>query len=129
MLVQVNAGNGLTSKETLERWTTDFLTESLVRFRHELTRVEVQLSDEAKGKAGSQDMRCMLEGRLAGHTPLAVNHHAASMDEAIRGACSKLIHALEHTLGKLDRHEHRARETIRRDPDAVAAGTGTGEPT
>ena len=26
---------------------------------------------------------------------------------------------LEHTLGKLDRHQHRDRDTIRRDPTAV----------
>ena len=120
MQVQVNCGDGLSAKETLERWATDFLNESLVRFRHELTRVEVQLTDEAKGKGSGPDMRCMLEGRLTGHAPIAVNHNADTMDESIRGATGKLIRALEHTLGKLDRHEHRSRETIRRDPDAVA---------
>ena len=123
MQVQVNCGNGLSAKETLERWATDFLNESLVRFRHELTRVEVQLMDEAKGKSSGQDMRCMLEARLNGHPPVAVNHNAQDMDEAIRGATGKLIRALEHTLGKLERHEHRTRETIRRDPDVVAEPT------
>lgn len=125
MQVQVNTGDGLTGKDTLERWATDFLNDQLVRFRDEITRVEVQLTDEAKGKKGGEDMRCMLEARLNGHQPVAVQHHAQDMDEAIRGAAIKLIRALEHTLGKLDRHEHRVRDTIRRDPDAVEVSPGS----
>jgi ribosome-associated translation inhibitor RaiA len=117
MQIQLNAGDGLTAKETLELWATDFLNGELARFADEITRVEVQLSDEAKGKTGGEDMRCMLEARLNGHAPVAVQHHADNMDEAMRGACTKLVRALEHTLGRLDRHEHRARDTIRRDPE------------
>jgi ribosome-associated translation inhibitor RaiA len=119
MQVQVNTGDGLEGKDTLERWATDFLNEELARFLDEITRVEVQVSDEAKGKKSGEDVRCMLEARLNGHQPVVVQHHAQNMDEAIRGATTKLIRALQHTLGKLDRHEHRARDTIRRDPDAV----------
>lgn len=124
MQVQVNTGNGLSSKETLEAWATDFLNDSLQRFRDELTRVEVQLNDEARGRQGPNDMHCMLEARLTGHAPLAVNHNAENMDEAIRGATAKLIRSLEHTFGKLDRHAHRTRDTIRRDADAVEATGG-----
>lgn len=117
MQVQVNCGNGLSGKGTLERWATDFLNEELVRFRGEITRIEVQLTDEAKGKRGGDDMRCMLEARLNGHAPIAVNHQGGTMDEAIRGASKKLIHAMERAFGKLDRHEHRDRETIRRETE------------
>jgi hypothetical protein len=119
MQVQVNCGDGLSSKETLERWATDYLNESLARFADELTRVEVQLSDDAHGKTSGQDMRCMLEARITGHAPVAVSHFAENMDEAMRGATRKLIHALDHKLGKLDRHEHRSRDTIRKDPEAL----------
>jgi hypothetical protein len=115
MQVQVNTGNGVESKETLERWAQDYLNENLDRFKQDLTRVEVQLTDESRGKKGGDDMRCMLEGRLTGHAPIAVNHNAQSMDEAFRGATTKLIHAIEHVLGKLDRKQHRDRETIRKD--------------
>lgn len=117
MQIQLNAGDGLTAKETLERWATNFLNESLARFADEITRVEVQLTDEAKGKNSGEDMHCMLEARLTGHAPVAVHHNADNMDDAMRGACTKLVRALEHTLGRLDRHEHRARDTIRRDPE------------
>jgi hypothetical protein len=119
MQVQVNTGNGLENKEALERWAADYLNEALARFNQEITRIEVQLTDESGKKGGAADMRCMLEARLNGHAPLAVNHHGTSQDEAFRGATQRLIHLLEHTLGKLDRHEHRTRETIRKDSSIV----------
>lgn len=118
MQVQVNTGNGIENKETLERWADEFLNDSLSRFKQEITRVEVQLTDENSGKKGAADKRCMLEARLNGRDPLAVNHHAETQDEAFRGATQKLIRLLDHTLGKLDR-DHRSRETIRKDSTIV----------
>ncbi|HWI80752.1 HPF/RaiA family ribosome-associated protein [Ramlibacter sp.] len=120
MQVQVNTGNGVDNKESLERWASDFLNEALARFRREITRIEVQLTDENRGKGGSDDKRCMLEARLTGHDPVAVNHHGETQDLAIRGACQKLLRALEHTLGKLDRHQHRDRESIRKSDSLIA---------
>lgn len=124
MQVQMNTGNGLENKETLETWATDFLNDALGRFKGELTRVEVQMNDEARGKRGPTDMHCMLEARLTGHSPIAVNHNAENMNDAIRGATLKLIHSLDHTFGKLDRHDHRARDTIRRDTESAVEPAG-----
>ncbi len=120
MQVQVNTGNGVESKETLERWANAFLNEALARFNQEITRVEVQFTDENRAKGGSDDKRCMLEARLTGHDPVAVSHHGETQDLAIRGATQKLLRALEHTLGKLDRHEHRNRETIRKSESTLS---------
>jgi ribosome-associated translation inhibitor RaiA len=114
MQVQVNTSNGIENKETLDRWADQYLNETLARFRQEITRIEVQLSDE-NGVSKAADTRCMMEARLQGHEPLAVKHHAENQDLAFRGATQKLIRMLEHTLGKLDRHEHRVRDTIRKD--------------
>jgi ribosome-associated translation inhibitor RaiA len=120
MHVQVNTSNGIQNKESLERWAADYLNEHLARFNQDITAVEVQLSDENHGpKGGATDKRCMLEARLNGHAPVAVKNFAPDQDLAFRGAAEKLIHALDHTLGKLDRREHRARDTIRRDTDAL----------
>jgi hypothetical protein len=119
MQVQVNTGNGIENKETLERWAADYLNETLARFKQEITRIEVQLSDETSIRKGAANKRCMMEARLTGHEPLAVNHYAETQDLAFRGASQKLIHLLEHTRGKLDRHEHRARETIRKDAPII----------
>lgn len=120
MHVQVNTSNGIQNKESLERWAADYLNEHLARFNQDITAIEVQLSDENHGpKGGPTDKRCMMEARLSGHPPVAVKNYGPDQDLAFRGAAEKLIHALDHTLGKLDRKEHRVRDTIRRDADAL----------
>jgi hypothetical protein len=119
MQVQVNTSNGVANKESLERFAADYLNGCLARFANEITTVQVQLSDENSVRNGAADKRCMLEARMTGHEPLAVNHHAENQDLAFRGAAEKLVHLLDHKLGKLDRHDHRARETIRKDPSIV----------
>ena len=123
MQVQVNTSNGIENKDTLERWASDYLNDSLERFRQDITRVEVQLRDTSSGKKGGEDKRCTLEARIAGRDPVAATHHAPTQDEAYRGATQRLIHVLEHTLGKLDRHHHRDRDTIRRDTTAPVGDT------
>jgi hypothetical protein len=124
MHVQVNTSNGIDNKETLERWATDYLNEHLARFDQDITSIEVQLTDENHGtKGGSVDKRCMMEARVTGRAPIAVNNHAPDQDLAFRGAAEKLSHALEHAFGKLDRREHRERDSIRRDPEVIAGMT------
>jgi hypothetical protein len=122
MKVQVNTSNDIENKETLERWATEYLNEHLVRFEQDLTSVEVQLTDENHAtRGGGLDKRCMLEARVTGrNAPVAVTHFAADQNIAFRGATDKLVHALDHAFGKLDRKEHRVRDTIRRDPEVLA---------
>lgn len=121
MHVQVNTSNGIDNKDTLERWAADYLNEHLARFHQDVTAIEVQLTDENHGtKGGAMDKRCMLEARVTGHAPIAVTNFAPDQDLAFRGAAEKLVHALDRALGKLDRKEHRDRDTIRRDADALS---------
>ncbi|MGE0333117.1 MAG: HPF/RaiA family ribosome-associated protein, partial [Ramlibacter sp.] len=67
MQVQVNTSNGIANKESLERWASDHLASALQRHSQDITRVEVQLSDENSGAKGAADKRCTLEARLAAH--------------------------------------------------------------
>ncbi|WP_332814511.1 HPF/RaiA family ribosome-associated protein [Ramlibacter sp.] len=115
MQVLVNTSNGIENTDSLERWASGFLNDALARFGEDITRIEVQLSDTNSAKSGPHDKRCMLEARLAGTEPVAATHHAPSQDEAFRGATQRLIKLLDSKLGKLDRREHRDRETIRRE--------------
>ncbi len=126
MQIQVNTGKGMDNNEALQRWASDHLVETLGRFQQDITRIEVQLSDENSGRAGPVDKRCMMEARLVHHQPLAVNHHADSQDEAFRGAARKLVHALDHALGKVHDSKHRERDTIRKDA-VVDAAPGTND--
>lgn len=68
-----------------------------------LTRVVIHLSDENAHKAGEDDKRCAMEGRLKGRQPVAVTHHAATFDQAVLGAADKLARVIEHALGKATR--------------------------
>ncbi len=86
---------------------------ALSRFSERLTRVEVHLGDENAGKHGSDDKRCTLEARPAGQQPVAVTHHAATPDEALRGALKKLQKLLDSKFGRLD--DRKGRDSIRRD--------------
>lgn len=118
MQIQVNSNHTIHTGESFERWANTTLNESLSRFKDDITRIEVHMSDENADKTSADQKRCMMEARLAHHEPLAVNHHAPSQDEAFRGASEKLKRVLEHTLGKL--RDHRSRESIRHEPDPQA---------
>ncbi|MDB5897161.1 MAG: hypothetical protein JWP22_738 [Ramlibacter sp.] len=119
--VQVNTSNDVENKDTLERWASEYLNEHLGRFEQDLTSIEVQMTDENHAaRGGGVDKRCMLEARVSGRgAPVAVTHFAADQNMAFRGAADKLANALDHAFGKLDRKEHRVRETIRRDPEVL----------
>ncbi|MBE7368538.1 HPF/RaiA family ribosome-associated protein [Ramlibacter pallidus] len=120
MKVQVNTSNDIENKETLERWASDYLNEHLARFEQDITSIEVQMTDENHaGKGGGVDKRCMMEARVNGRAPVAVTNYAPDQNLAFRGAADKLSHALDHAFGKLDRREHRVRDTIRRDPEVL----------
>ncbi len=119
MQVKVNSNHTVHTGESFERWASTELHESLGRFKDDITSIRVHMSDQNGEKANPDHKLCMLEARLAHHEPLAVNHHAHTQDEAFRGASDKLKGALEHTYGRL-RDLHRARDTIRREPDPDA---------
>jgi ribosome-associated translation inhibitor RaiA len=122
MKVQVNTSNDIDNKDALERWASEYLNEHLARFEQDITSVEVQLTDENHSvKGGGVDKRCMLEARVNGRAPIAVTNYGPDQNLAFRGAADKLEHALDHAIGKLDWREHRVRETIRRDPEALEA--------
>jgi ribosome-associated translation inhibitor RaiA len=122
MKVQVNASNDIQNKESLESWATEYLNERLARFEQDITSIEVQLTDENHAtRGGGADKRCMLEARVAGRAPVAVTAFGNDQNLAFRAAGEKLEHALDHVFGKLDRREHRVRDTIRKDAEAVEA--------
>ena len=101
MHIQVNTDNHIEGRESLAAQVRGVVEGALGRFREQLTRVEVHLTDENSHKGGENDKRCVMEARLEGLKPTAVTHQAATLDQAILGAADKLKRAVESTVGRL----------------------------
>lgn len=102
MIIQVNTDSNIEGNRELVQQIKAEVENSLEPFGGKITRVEVHLSDENSDKKfGTEDMRCLLEARLAGLQSVTVSHKAATMEQAIEGAVEKLKRSLESTLGRL----------------------------
>jgi len=109
MQIQINSGHNIQVHEAMAAQVSGTVESALSRFSNRIARVKVHLSDEnSDKKVGHSAMRCMLEARLEGHQPIAVTHHATTLDEAIDGAADKLARLIEHTFGRQrDQQSHR----------------------
>ena len=102
MLIQINTDKNIEGGEALSMQVEASIEATLGRFREQLTRIEVHLSDENGQKSGSEDKKCVMEARPAGMQPLAVTHKAGSVDLAIDGAADKLERLLDSTFRRLN---------------------------
>jgi ribosome-associated translation inhibitor RaiA len=106
MLIQVNTDRNIEGDDALAQQVEAVVRSTLDRFSEQITRVSIHLSDENSDKKdGFEDMRCLLEARLAGHDPISVSHQAGSLGEVVDGAVEKMKHSLESTLGRLESHQ------------------------
>jgi ribosome-associated translation inhibitor RaiA len=108
MLVHITTDNHIHGGENLTRDVESTVTDALSRFQPQLQRVEVHLIDENSHKSGDNDKRCTIEARLAGLQPIAASGNGANIDQAVEGALEKLIHQLDHKLGRLSDRKGRA---------------------
>ncbi|WP_199435045.1 HPF/RaiA family ribosome-associated protein [Qaidamihabitans albus] len=111
MRIQVNTDDNIDGDDALLRQVEAEISSTLSRFSEQVTRVEVHLGDENADRAGSTDKRCVLEARPAGRRPVAVTHHAPTIDEACHGATQKLKHLLESSFGR--REDRKGHASIR----------------
>jgi ribosome-associated translation inhibitor RaiA len=121
MQIQINSDHNIEGSEARDAWASSVVESALVHFADHVTRVEVHLSDENAGKSGAEDKRCLMEARVVGRPPIAVTNHAASLDAAVNGAAQKLVRAIEHHLGRADKHAHDARELPGGDEEQAAS--------
>ncbi len=102
MQIQMNTDANIEGHEAMATQLSSVVEKALKHVSDHITRVEVQLSDENSDKKGGNDeMRCVMEARLEGRQPVAVTHHAATVDQAVDGAADKLTRLIESTLGRL----------------------------
>jgi hypothetical protein len=110
--IQVNTDHNIHGGEGLAAYVTTELTSGLARFEQWLTRVEVHFSEDGTGP--TEDKRCVIEARPAGAQPVAVTHHAASVDDAYSGAAHKLGKVLDSKYSRA--HDHKGATSIRHMP-------------
>jgi len=108
MQVQVRHDDNIHGGEKLTTMVTAAVEGGLDRFRGVITTVEVHLADENGPKAGGDDIRCTLEVRVEGRSPVAVKHHASELEVAVEAAVDKMARMLESQLGKLRDRNHSA---------------------
>ncbi len=105
MKIQVNTDSSVEGDQRLEEIVTGEIEDKLSRFREHVTRIEVHIRDEnSSKKGGAIDKRCLIEARLRGKEPTAVDHRAPSVEAALNGATKKLRRALDTIVGKKSKH-------------------------
>ncbi|MGW5718496.1 HPF/RaiA family ribosome-associated protein [Amycolatopsis sp. NPDC003865] len=112
MQIQVNTGHNIHGGEGLATYVTTELENSLSRFGGWLTRVEVHLSEDGGSKP--EDKKCVIEARPGGKQPVAVTHHATTVDDACTGAAHKLGRLLDSRYARA--HDHKGSDSIRHMP-------------
>ena len=116
MQVQLNTDSRVQGADSLAAWVEKELTGKLSRFRDQITRIEVHLSDVNGVRGGIDEKRCLLEARLNGRAPVAVSHNAGKVADAVHGAADKMLRALDTALGKV--RDTKGRASIRGEGEA-----------
>jgi len=111
MQIQVHTDNNIDGPEQMTAHVEREVATALSRFSDHITRVEVHLSDESAGRATDADIRCMIEARPEGRTPVTVTDNAGSMEAALNGAIHRMTHLLTSQDGR--QHDQHGRTSIR----------------
>lgn len=103
MNIEIRTDNHIHNSERLIEYVRAELSKYFQRHSERITHFSVHLSDENGDKKADDDIRCMIEARVAGLKPIAVTHKAHNVDASIHGAIDKLKRNIEHVFEK---HEH-----------------------
>jgi ribosome-associated translation inhibitor RaiA len=115
MQIQINTDNHIENHAGLVTYVQGLVESALGHVGEHVTRVEVHIKDENGHKSGPGDKSCVMEAHVEGKPPIAVRHHAETVDQVIHGAMDKLYTVLEKNL-------ERQRETRRHATDAILPG-------
>lgn len=98
MLLQVNFGD-VEHSDALESWARERVEKQLGHLMDRLTRVEVHLRDDnSAAKSSNDDKRCVMEARIAGRRPLAVEDSGGDMYKVIDETAGKLSRAVKNDI-------------------------------
>jgi len=101
MQILVNTDNHIDGGAELTAKVESAVEAAVHHLQDRITRVEVHLTDEAGEKDRDNDMRCVMEARLAGLQPITVTASSSSIGQAIAEAADKLEKTLRRTVDRL----------------------------
>ncbi len=104
MKIQFNTDKTIIGNEKNEDFFTSQIAEELERYKSNISRIEVHLSDQNGKKEGWNDILCLLEARLEGRQPIAVSQKADTTELAVSGAIDRLKSSLDTILGRIHSH-------------------------
>jgi ribosomal subunit interface protein len=110
MQIQISSDKNISMHKKLSNLIESDLHRILNRFKDEITRVDVHLTDENGDKSGAQDKRCVIEARPKRHQALTVTNDSSDIQTAVTGAASKMQRLLGNTFGRIE-DKHRALTT------------------
>lgn len=97
MHIQINYGD-VERSDAISDHVTRSAETALKHFAERVTRVEVHLRDDKRKRRGPDDNRCLMEARLAGEQPLAVEARASDIYDAVKQCADKLERAVARKL-------------------------------
>lgn len=98
MQIQIHVQD-TTLPPTFRDFAEERISAGLDTLADRLTRVEAHFKD-LNGQKGGVDKRCVLEARPRGMDPIAVEHDATEVREALLQAIGKLERALRHRFDR-----------------------------
>ncbi|MDR3639480.1 MAG: ribosomal subunit interface protein, partial [Isosphaeraceae bacterium] len=104
MQIEFKTDNHITYGNDLSRLVESEVEHALGRFGEQIVRVLVHVNDANGHKGGDRDKRCMMEARLDRRLPIAVTHHADTVESALHGAARRLAKAIEGVIGRAQAH-------------------------
>jgi hypothetical protein len=104
MKVQFNTDKNIDGATKHQNHFSSQIADELDIYQSHITRIEAHLSDGHGNKEGMKDVKCLLEARLEGRKPIAVNHHAHTVEKAVSGALDKLKNSLKTIFGRIQNH-------------------------
>ncbi|CDG84826.1 HPF/RaiA family ribosome-associated protein [Janthinobacterium agaricidamnosum] len=122
MQININTDSTIERNAGLNEHVQSVVESAVSRFRENITRVEVHLSDNNSQKSADGDNRCLMEARITGYQAIAVSDHNATLHQAIAGAAEKLKRAIDSALGRLHDSKRHAgvKNTVTADADEVS---------
>lgn len=103
MMIQVNYSD-VAKTDAVQSYVEEKVAHELEHIAEQVTRVEVHLHDDKRGRNGDHDKRCVMEARPTGLHPVTVHHASDNLNHSINEATHKLGRLLKKTLEK--RHDH-----------------------